>query len=159
MIISKITKSENGFLLELIGISELFNVQKMNYFSEKCRAELGDNLCKIDIQKISLYGIITGFSKDYIEIYDKNLQVQNPKSFNHGKFKIETMDEEFLIRKLENGLITLLFEPFVQLKIGMKFQIYPSCDKTLKTCKMQYSNVVNFRGEPFVFEKHSSSSF
>lgn len=160
IIISKISKNENSFLLELTSLSDVLDSKKMNYFSEKCRAEFGDSLCGINRENFALSGKMEGFAKDFSEIYDNNLVVQNSDFFKCGKIWIEDFkDEYFPIFKAENKRIVLFFPLNFDLKIGMKYKLFMGCDKTVKMCKERYQNVLNFRGEPFIFEKFSSSSF
>jgi uncharacterized phage protein (TIGR02218 family) len=44
-----------------------------------------------------------------------------------------------------------LFSPLpVAPAVGDTFSIFPGCDKTMATCQNKYSNVVHFRGFPFI---------
>lgn len=36
------------------------------------------------------------------------------------------------------------------IQVGDSYEVYAGCDKTASTCKNTYSNLVNFRGEPFI---------
>jgi uncharacterized phage protein (TIGR02218 family) len=160
MIISKVSSNEESFFFELASLSEIFGLRKMNYFSENCRASFGDAACKIELKDFMFEGKIDGFSKDFLEIYDADLEPENPGDFKYGKLVLEGfLNEELLIFKLESKRIVLLLESHVELKIGMKYKVFMGCDKTLKTCIERYQNAINFRGEPFIFEKFPSSSF
>ena len=44
-----------------------------------------------------------------------------------------------------------LISPFPNVPtIGDSFTIYAGCDKSMATCTARFSNLVNFRGTPFV---------
>ena len=158
MLISKIIQEEGSFFIELAPISSLLSGKKAKYFSQKCRAEFGDFECMIDLKNYSLKGVIEEISEDYTEILDYNLKIPINLNFDNGKILLHSSGEELPILRAEDTKIILFFEASNFLKTGEKFTIFASCEKTIEACK-KFKNVKNFRGEPFIFEKFSSSSF
>lgn len=56
------------------------------------------------------------------------------------------------IRAFDSGTNEVtLFEPYAtsNFPIGTSFLIHPGCDKLATTCRDDYSNLANFRGEPY----------
>ncbi len=157
MVINKILKSETKIIFECASLKKLLEFGKPAFFSMNCRANFGDKSCKVDIKKFSIEGIISGFNKEKDEILDEHLLISNPTIFEGGKIQIGNCF--FIVLIAKNGSITILNETKIDFITGTKYLLIPSCNKTLKTCLNTYKNAINFQGEPFIFEKLSSSSF
>jgi hypothetical protein len=75
--------------------------------------------------------------------------------FDGGALIVEDGPNAGTVREIKNwtqtgGIVSLfLAEPFTFYP-GQKVRVYPGCDKRLATCSGTFSNVINFRGEPYV---------
>lgn len=74
-------------------------------------------------------------------------------TFDEGRLVITSGDNTGVARKIKRQVTTnlYLFAPFVfPIAPGTTFYVTPGCDKTKDTCNTKFSNVVNFRGFPYV---------
>lgn len=118
-------------------------------YTPTCRADFGDQRCGINVMDfaedftvLSVNGIFfvanLGFADDYFSFGT----VIWSTGANAGK-RIE------VYRTQADGLVKLLIRPPFPIQIGDTGQITRGCDKRTATC-IAYSNLVNFRGEPYV---------
>jgi uncharacterized phage protein (TIGR02218 family) len=157
MIVYKIIKTDSKIKLECTNLKFLINLSRASFFSLNCRANFGDEACKADVKKLGISGKIQSFLKDKNEILDNNLKIKNPELYSSGKVKIG--DRAFIVLGVKDGCIKILNESKVELYAEQEYFLISGCDKTLKCCQEVHKNAVNFQGEPFVFEKFSSSFF
>lgn len=54
------------------------------------------------------------------------------------------------VRQYTEGMITLSLPMPYPIEVGDTYTMTPGCDKFLTTCRDKFSNVVNFRGEPYL---------
>lgn len=74
-------------------------------------------------------------------------------TFDEGRLVITSGVHQGSVRKIKKQITTnlYLFAPFVSDPVpGTTFYVTPGCDKTKATCETKFSNVVNFRGFPYV---------
>lgn len=75
--------------------------------------------------------------------------------FNGGGFIFESGENAgFAIEirdwvQSSNTITIFLPAPFL-VTAGVKVRLYPGCDKRSETCSSRFSNILNFRGEPFI---------
>lgn len=147
-IVSKIISTEGVIILEIQNLFSLLEKKIGTYFSEKCRANLGDSKCKINVNNFSIKGTISSVFKDVI--HDENLNISNPSLFLGGRVYVLDTKEEVPVIRVERDRIYLFFA-LKRSKSGHGYQLFQGCNKTLKMCSKIYNNAVNFRGEPFIF--------
>lgn len=127
-----------------VGVGELF--------SKTCRAGLGDSRCKIDLQKITLTGSISAVL-DKLSFVGTHAKKENDYfsngvvSFSSGELK----GGSFRIISDKNQVISISEDPGGLIKIGDSYQIIPGCQKTVEHCSKKFNNILNFRGEPFIY--------
>jgi uncharacterized phage protein (TIGR02218 family) len=56
------------------------------------------------------------------------------------------------------GQIELWAPMFSDVEVGDGYSMFAGCDKDKATCKTKFSNIVNFRGEPFVPQRQALSA-
>ena len=157
MVVYKIIKTDAKVRLECASLKSLLDLGRTSFFSLNCRANFGDEMCKADVKKLGITGKIEVFDKEKNIIFDENLKIENPEIYTGGKLRVGT--HIFIVLSAKNGFIKFLNEAKVELYTKEEYFLISSCDKTLRCCKEVHKNAVNFQGEPFVFEKFSSSSF
>jgi uncharacterized phage protein (TIGR02218 family) len=116
-----------------------------DFFSDVCRAEFGDNKCKIDKKNFSFNGIITSINGRNLtgnHIQKKSGYFSNGViSFGNNSFRI--LDDS-------NNNILIATTPNIPINIGDNYIITAGCNKSVETCKKIFNNIINFRGEPFI---------
>ena len=157
MIIVRIIRKSSTIVLECVGLNKLLNLKSANLFSLNCRANIGDKNCKLNLEKFTIEGKVESYLNSTQEIVDRKLNIASPDIFQNGKIKINNMF--FIVLYVSDSKIKILNEINVPLNIGLKYKLIPGCSKTLECCTNNYDNAINFQGEPFVFQKFSSSVF
>lgn len=150
---SKFEKYDLEFEIKAEPLTARYASDAVMKFSKTCRATLGDNKCKVDLEKLAArYEISkirdrsiflgevkqkTGyFTGGVAELFDQENKI--------ATFSIISQVENIITlnKKVDSSLIT----PHLILKM------YPGCDRKLISCCKKFNNVLNFRGEPFVPE-------
>jgi uncharacterized phage protein (TIGR02218 family) len=147
---------DDQFLFEIKSLIEILDVNLNQKYSLNCRADFGDQKCRVDLKNYFYYGFIT-------KINNEKSFIDSASNFENGYFENGNIiffdDEQRKIKtKIEffmNNTFEIIFVPFLELKIGMRFLAIPGCNKTIGMCSKRYKNSINFRGEPFLpgFEK------
>ncbi len=142
----------NDLEFEITAESEAvkYNQQLLQMFSKNCRADFGDKKCKININNFALKTKIEKIYEDYIEC---NTGDEADNYFQNGFAQIFGKDGEMYKLKISThnkNKLKLELNGSILLSEGMNITLLPSCDKTIHTCRENFNNVVNFRGEPFV---------
>lgn len=133
-----------------IAFEATFASQSMNLlssiiktYSRTCRANLGDNDCKLDFQDFAEKVRVISIDKNKIIIYKS----KRPGSYyNEGKILFRGV---FFSNIISSNHQELIIEDIAKFPIGTEIILYPRCDKTLSTCANMFNNAINFRGEPF----------
>lgn len=138
--------------LEMLSLTDRLNQEIGELYSPDCRANLGDKRCQVDIMPLMIAG--------EVESIDGTLKVSFESDLGNGSYKSlqwingENQGLTSEIKKIEkeSGILTLFLPPFARIAVGDKFKLVPGCDKTLRCCRENYGNTINFRGEPFIPE-------
>jgi uncharacterized phage protein (TIGR02218 family) len=75
--------------------------------------------------------------------------------FSGGAIVIESGPNTGSVREIKSwvesgGLLEIFIPMPFEITPGTKVKIYPGCDKRHTTCRTKFTNILNFRGEPFV---------
>ena len=143
---------------EVAGITRRLQHPVGDVLGRTCRADLGDDDCKIDLEQASYRalgsvttitlnrrifattGVGTGFADDF---------------FNHGKLVWTSGNNNGLISMVKdwiNSTVTIeliLPTPF-DIQGGDTFTVYAGCEKIRSICVSKFNNGINFRGDPYV---------
>ena len=140
---SKLRAALKG-LLEQLAMTSVVEVS-----SPACRATLGDGRCKVDLSSYAVSGSITSLDSQTV-FYDSNNNHADGW-FNQGKVVLQGGEEcEINTWSKSEHKFTLFLPPRTTLQQGMSYTAYPGCDRSLATCRDKFSNVANFRGEPYL---------
>jgi uncharacterized phage protein (TIGR02218 family) len=151
-IISSFAKTSSFFIdINITSILNKLSTQTGNLFSPMCRANLGDNKCKANLNQFQQSGKIeTVFNNSTFS--GKHIQ-QQVDYFKMGYIKFTTGENiglSFQVKNEINNTIFLLKPTKFNIKQGDEYIIYPGCDKSSKMCKERFKNLINFQGEPFI---------
>lgn len=158
MVIGKIKEANGRVYIELWELSFLLNQPVVEYFSKQCRASFCDKRCKLKEENFSIELIVADYFHSNLMLQIVGDLGKEKKLFEGGA--IIFGEKRFLVSCVTEGNIFLFTNPYnVEFKKGDKIILLEGCDKTFETCKNRFRNSKNFAGEPFVFEKFSSSFF
>jgi len=145
-------ENKGGFKGEISGLSKKLDRVYGQIYTPNCRANFGDNKCKIDINNHKLIASVTSVVSNQ-EFFINNTNfladefnwgfVEFVSGSNSGK-KIE------IKKSLLGGKIELMLPLPFPLNSGDNLILYKGCDKGMETCSSKYNNIINFRGEPYV---------
>ena len=146
--IGRISHGKNGFQAEVRGLLEAFQQAAGLAYQKQCRAQFGDSQCGLNKAAYTFTGTVTSISQD--GSFSTNL-TQEDDYFSYGVIRFERTGEEMEVKKYsQTGGGISLFLPVSSFAVGDTFSISAGCDGNFSTCKTRFSNVFNFRGEPFI---------
>lgn len=159
--IGEIRRVGGAFQAELRGLTDMLNRPVGRVFQKPCGAVLGDKACKVDLTA-------PVFTKDVALIESQNARVLRfadlteyaPDWFERGHLHVLSGDAKDLKAAIKadrfvEGLREItLWEPLrAKVEAGDVIRVSAGCDKRFDTCRLKFSNVVNFRGFPDIPEE------
>lgn len=140
--------------------TELFNMQlPRNLFQASCLNTLYDTACTLNQASFVVNGTVS--SSSTVSAINCGLS-QGTGYFNQGKMKFTSgvnSGDWRTVKTYSNGSpsVIALYQPVgVAPSNGDTFIIYPGCDKTQSTCTNKFSNLANFRGQPYIPENSTA---
>lgn len=121
-----------------------------NLIQPGCLNTLFDKACTLDEVAARVTGTVSAVNGD------GSLQTglaQATGFFDEGVLTITSGNNNNVVRKVKRQVsgALYLFAPFVfPVLAGTTFRVTPGCPKTKTVCNSKFSNVVNFRGFPYV---------
>lgn len=153
--LGKIKTGRGSFTAELLGLAKLLEQSVGRVFGAACDATLGDTRCGVSLAPFTRAGTVRTVTSRRV-FGDHGI----PTSFGDGYFNgglltwtggnnagLEMEVKTFLNA---GGAFALQLPMPYAVQVGDTFSVVAGCDKTLATCKDVFSNVVNFRGFPFI---------
>ena len=140
------------FEAELRGLSERIQRTQGLIYTIECTAILGDARCTKDLTAFTHTATVTSTKSD-----DRTFRcdvVQPVRYFQYGTCEFTSGPNDG--RRVEvlghqsGGLITLLERMPYPIIEGTTVQLVAGCDKLAATCRTKFSNLLNFRGFPFM---------
>ncbi len=123
----------------------------MQIFSKTCRANFGDEKCKINKADYS-------FNYDISEINDRLFTLASSDKedgyFNGGEAIIGNVIFKAKIISHFRGIIEVDKSVPEIIRSYSQITLIAGCDKKFITCCNKFHNAVNFRGEPFIPENN-----
>jgi uncharacterized phage protein (TIGR02218 family) len=165
--IGQITRAQGAFQAELRGLAEKLNIPQGRVIQPRCGAHLGDNDCGFNAAApgFSVTATLTEVLGDGTYVVTA-AEAPADGWFAHGLLRStapQTAGISAWIR--EDGLIgtarhlTLWLPPALALSPGDTLELVAGCDKQATTCRVKFSNFINFRGFPHVPGDDWLSSF
>lgn len=154
--VGRITRADNRFVAELEGPEAALDRIGGRWFRRTCDAELGDARCGVDLDDPALSGagsVTEAVSADMIRV--AGLEAFAAGWFAEGRLTATSgaatgMTVRVLSHRISGEGIDLVLwrDGGVPLAAGDGFEIVAGCDKRFATCKVKFSNHLNFRGFP-----------
>lgn len=166
-ILGRIEIRDQAFTAEIRGKAQHLDQQLIEQTTPECRAILGDARCTVDMEdSAGTYrydtGAVTSQSDDRKTFIDTNAPASEDffsgglltwntptsgDSFNGGNagYQMEVKSYDIATKEF------VLFQPMpIDIEVGDEFTVKYGCNKGTAQCKARFSNLVNFRGEPFI---------
>lgn len=155
----EITRTAGAFTAELRGLTERLNLHQGRIYHSRCSAILGDRACGFDLNR-------PGFADErQVERVEagrifrfQGVPGFDDRFFEKGRFTVLTGKAAGLIGIVKNDRIAGDAERTVELwqslgvvpEPGDLVRIEAGCDKREDTCRLKFTNFVNFQGFPHI---------
>ena len=153
--IGGIKYSKKNFTAEIHSLADKTKNLIGKCYSASCRAEFGDQFCKINKENYTVSGKITKLAETN-NFIDESLQ-EPDDYFSNGMLVFTSginKDCKYTVREFRENKISLDSILAIKMQIGDQYQIIAGCNKMIDTCVEKFNNVINFRGEPFIPSQH-----
>ncbi len=155
--IGELRRAGGAFHAELRGLTEALNQPQGRSFQRQCTAVLGDARCRFDLTADgyrderaveTVIGAQT-FRFAAMNNYD-------PRWFERGRLEMLTGAAKGLAGVIKHdrfdavgARVIELWQPLqAEVVPGDMVRLDPGCDKRVETCRLKFSNLLNFRGFP-----------
>ncbi len=156
--IGEIQRSAGAYQAELRGLSEVLNQPQGRIYQKSCGAVLGDLACGVDLGQI---GFSTELAVEAVQgrkFYEfSGLNGFADRWFEKGRFEVLSGAAAGLVGMIKNDRIGAaireieLWEALrADIQLGDMVRIEAGCDRRRETCRLKFSNLVNFRGFPAI---------
>jgi uncharacterized phage protein (TIGR02218 family) len=120
-------------------------------YNRTCDADLFDGRCKVNRASFTQSGTVTAVANPRRTF---TISVSQPDNyFERGELSFTSgglTGLTFEIAWHVGGQISFYLQTPFNVAIGHAFTIVPGCDQLKETCKNKFSNLVNFRGYPYL---------
>lgn len=153
--IGEIRRGEQAFSAELRSSAHLFDQQQGRAFQRNCSADIGDARCGLNVMAPGFHatGVIAAYSGGVIDIdlsqsFDSGFFAGGVLTFTNSaneaaRFTIKSHRQDDL-----RAAVTLWTAPAGAIVASDEVLMTAGCDKSPTTCRLKFSNIVNFRGFP-----------
>lgn len=141
----------NDISLSIISLMKKLINPIGNFYSQTCRASLGDHECKFNLNNVKFTGTAREILSTDCFIGDHQKQIADYFKFGMIKFTTGLNKDQIYSIKYENNGTIYCFSSFKsEVQNNDSYEIYAGCNKSFNTCKNKFNNVINFQGEPFI---------
>ena len=150
-IIGEVTLKKKLFYAEVRGLTQFLSKTLCESYSPHCRAQLGDERCRFDL------------SQGHYTVESEITEIIDHQTFKAGSLNQEAdwfkygyltwrsggnSGTQMEIKEFASQQVTLSLPMPFAMHVGDQFTIVAGCDKSSRTCKERFNNIINFRGEP-----------
>ncbi len=156
--IGDIKRGENGFEAELLGPARKLERSFGRVFTKRCDAELGDGRCRKDIspapftQSGSILRVLAAnrFALAGVSVAQSNWFEAGLLNWSTGPNAGQSFRIADHYQSGGDEIILLDRSPIHAASVGETFSIIAGCNKSLEHCAGKFTNIINFRGCPFM---------
>ena len=154
--IGEITRSGGAFQAELRGLTEALNQPQGRAFQRSCPAVLGDGKCGFDLSQpgFSVELAIEAIAENRVFTF-ADLSGFEDRWFEKGRLIVLSGQAKGVIGVIKNDRINADFRKIELwqamgplLEVGDVIRLEAGCDKRAETCRLKFTNLLNFRGFP-----------
>lgn len=155
--LGEIRRGASSFEVELRGQSEVLNRPMGRAYLPVCDAVLGDARCGVDLSDPAFNASdIVAAVEDFRTLRTNGLGAFSADWFSDGVLTWRSGPSDGVsvrVRSHRNdggASVLVLDRDQTDMGVGDAFDIVAGCDKRKDTCTSKFSNLVNFRGFPFM---------
>lgn len=144
--LGQLSSKDGAFEADLLGVASRLERPVCPMTSPSCRAELGDERCRVDMAGRRLRAKITAVAAHTMSI-DRPIDDR----FQFGQVRILAGPANGMCRIIlgvDGQQLHLRTALSIDVDTGTPVELVEGCDKSLSTCSARFANAINFRGEP-----------
>lgn len=151
--IENVRKTDAGWAeIEVSGLERKGRLIENDVYSASCRADFGDERCKVDIEALKVTFIVTEVTTS--NRFKAAELDQDDDYWNLGVVRWLTGDNENFSSEVADSdqsltMVALTFATPFAIQVGDTGEIWPGCDKLWTGGCVRWDNRLNFRGEIF----------
>jgi uncharacterized phage protein (TIGR02218 family) len=156
--IGEVSRGAAHFKAEVRGLAHELNQPKGRVIQAACDADLGDARCTVDLddEAFKSSGAVTAiaeartFTVSGLDSFDQDWFTRGLLTWTSGAN--DGRSAEVKLHSKRDGSVTLeLWQAMSEdIAISDAFTVTAGCDKSFRTCRAKFDNVLNFRGFPHV---------
>jgi uncharacterized phage protein (TIGR02218 family) len=154
--LGEVTRGEIAFTAELRGLAHELQQTLGRTYQRQCDADLGDARCGVDLGAAAFKGTgtVDAVSDDRVltvsglSAFDNNWFLFGKLTWISGANAGRIAEVKAHSKSSASATLTLWQRAPKAVEAGDTFIVSAGCDKTLRTCKVKFDNIVNFRGFP-----------
>lgn len=152
--LGEIEHGETAFEVELRGLSEVLNNPVGRSYVQDCDRLLGDHKCRFDL-KTPGFSVVAQVAsvRDNRTIFAAGIAEFATGWFAFGTLEWLTGANKGLISRIKfdkisgtDRVVEIWEEAPHAIALDDQFKLIAGCDKTAQTCRVKFSNFLNFRG-------------
>lgn len=151
--LGEFTLRDGLFVTELRGLSQALSRNFIETYTAACRADLGDERCKVDLTLHRENGTVGSISTQR-RVFTASVSGGRASGyFDGGLLTWNTGANSGLkqeIRTLTGSTLTLYLPAGEDIANGDTFTVQAGCEKTTAMCSGRYNNIANNRSFPFI---------
>lgn len=156
--LGEISRADGSFKAELRGLTELLNRPHGMAYTPGCSAVLGDGRCRFDLRQPGYFAEVAVNAADDGRIFTfHDFASFDERWFEGGRFTPISGAASGLVGVVKidrqtgsERRIELWQSLRAPITAGDMVRIEAGCDKSATTCRVKYSNFLNFRGFPHI---------
>jgi uncharacterized phage protein (TIGR02218 family) len=155
----EITRGAGAFTAELRGLTEALSAENGRIYHPRCSAVLGDASCRFDpLTAGYFYEGPAAAVEDGVRFVFDDIAAFDARWFVKGRLRILSGEASGLVGVIKNDRIGKAGTREIELwqRIGAEVspgdlvRLEAGCDRRAETCRLKFSNFLNFRGFPHI---------
>ena len=157
--VGEVKRGSLTFMAEVRGLAHHLQQPQGRMFQQTCDAEIGDGRCSVNLDTPSYSTMSTILDVQTDQSFTSNeLSAYASNWFNGGKVEWLSGNNAGTKSEVKGhfkqsetiSVISIWQHLGSPMQAGDQFKITAGCDKTFGTCKLKFSNQINFRGFPHI---------
>ncbi|KPQ17657.1 MAG: hypothetical protein HLUCCO18_03980 [Rhodobacteraceae bacterium HLUCCO18] len=155
--IGEISRSGGAFTAELRGLAEVLNVPMGRVYQRSCLAVLGDAACGVDLTlpDYAFDVAVSSVAEGRVFVFE-GVPAYEARWFERGGLRMLDGKASGLAGAIKSDRpqhdgsrrIELWDRLRAEVEPGNMVRLTAGCDKRMETCRLKFSNILNFRGFP-----------